>query len=164
MWSWARCLLPRSALQSTPAAPRARASLQQMASTTPPQSCSTSKLACGHSSSLPNVAGLLWPRLLFVECILMGNMAHFVLHSKLACDMQVYSVCVCADTGICKARRSFCTQNLVMSSLVSSSKATSAALQPHICENTDLYTESRQARCVSLMTDAPSHFSVLRAC
>ncbi len=65
----------------------------------------------------------------------MGNIAQFVLDSKLACDMQVYSVC--ADTGICKARRSFCTQNLVMSFLVSSLKATSAALQPHICENRD---------------------------
>ena len=85
----------------------------------------------------------------------MGNMAHFVSDSKLACDMQVYSVC--ADTGTCKARRSFCTQNLVTSSLVSSLKETSAALQPHICENSD-------KRRAPLMIDTPSHPSVLRAC
>lgn len=85
----------------------------------------------------------------------MGNIAHFVLDSQLACDMQRYSMC--ADTGTCKAKHSFCTQNLVMSSLVSSSKETSAALQPHICEDHD-------KRRASVMIDILSHPSVLRAC
>ena len=45
VWSWGRSWLPKYAQQSMPAVPRTGASLLQMASTTPQQSCSTGNLA-----------------------------------------------------------------------------------------------------------------------